>query len=108
MSIKTEYGYNEYDFVERNGQLEELTVTITLGEYRNLIQLEEHLEAETYNLNERIKELCGEKEDLKEQNSFLARMYLKQHPDFPQDFSAAVKDLLNSLCNTEETEEETE
>lgn len=35
--IKTEIGYNEDDFVERDGRLEELTVTITLCEYRNLI-----------------------------------------------------------------------
>lgn len=38
MSNKTEYGrYNEDDFAERSGQLDELTVTITLCEYRNLI-----------------------------------------------------------------------
>lgn len=34
---KTECSYNEDDFVERDGKLEELTVTITLCEYRNLI-----------------------------------------------------------------------
>lgn len=34
---KTEFSYNEDDFVERDGKLDELTVTITLCEYRNLI-----------------------------------------------------------------------
>lgn len=39
MSTKTEYlnCYNEDDFVERAGEMHELTVTITLCEYRNLI-----------------------------------------------------------------------
>lgn len=35
--LKTECGYNDDDFVERDGKLDELTVTITLNEYRNLI-----------------------------------------------------------------------
>lgn len=33
----TEFSYNEDDFVERDGQMQELTVEITLCEYRNLI-----------------------------------------------------------------------
>ena len=38
MNAKTEYGnYNADDFIEIDGQLKELTVTITLCEYRNLI-----------------------------------------------------------------------
>lgn len=108
MSIKTEYGYNEYDFIERNGQLEELTVTITLGEYRNIIQLEEHLEAEIYNLNERIKELCDEKEDLEERNSFLSKMFLEQHPDYTEMFTDTVGKLFDLLCGIEEKKEEPE
>jgi hypothetical protein len=39
MAMKTaEYCYNEDNFVEENDTMKELTVTITLGEYRNLIQ----------------------------------------------------------------------
>lgn len=38
MNAKTEHGnYNADDFIEIDGQLKELTVTITLCEYRNLI-----------------------------------------------------------------------
>ena len=38
MSLKTDCGcYNENNFVEEDGQIHELTVEITLGEYRNLI-----------------------------------------------------------------------
>ena len=38
MSLKTEYSYNEDDFVQSGESLNELTVTITLCEYRNLIR----------------------------------------------------------------------
>lgn len=92
MRLKTEYTIdNEYDYVERNGQLEELTVTITLNEYRGLIQDIERLEAKTDSLNERIEELCDEKEDLKEQNSFLSKMYLQQHPISPRRLTPPSK-----------------
>lgn len=55
--------FNENDFVETNGCMQELTVTITLNEYRTLIQdnennlnLMEKLEAE----NERLNNLNAE------------------------------------------------
>lgn len=38
MAIKTESYYNNNDFVEENGQMKELTVTITLQEYRMLLE----------------------------------------------------------------------
>lgn len=38
--------YNEDDFVERDGAMHELTVTITLCEYRNLIRETTRLELE--------------------------------------------------------------
>lgn len=51
--LKTEYTYNEDDFAQRGESLDELTVTITLAEYRNLIREQtrsaeviEHLEEE--------------------------------------------------------------
>lgn len=108
MSIKTEYSYNEDDFVERNGQLEELTVTITLGEYRGLTQDVERLEAKIYSLNERIKELGNEKKDLEERNSFLSKMFLEQHPDYTEMFTDAVEKLFDLLCGIEEKKEEPE
>lgn len=37
MKLKTEYGYEYDDFVQRDGQIEELTVEITLCEYRRLL-----------------------------------------------------------------------
>lgn len=57
MSLKTEYGYNEDDFTERSGQLDELMVTITLSEYRNLIVTQTRLDAEVDRLQEEKAEL---------------------------------------------------
>ena len=36
-SLKTDYFYEQDDFTEFDGQLRELTVTITLSEYRELV-----------------------------------------------------------------------
>lgn len=57
MSLKTEYNYNEDDFAERSGQLEELTVTITLCEYRNLITEQTRLDMTVDRLQEEKAEL---------------------------------------------------
>ena len=40
MKLKTEYSgcFNEDDFAQHGGALEELTVTITLCEYRNMVR----------------------------------------------------------------------
>lgn len=109
MRLKTEYIIdNEYDYVERNGQLEELTITLTLSEYRGLIQDVERLEAKNYILNERIEELSNEKKDLEERNSFLSKMFLEQHPDYTEMFTDAVGKLFDLLCSIEEKKEEPE
>ncbi len=68
MALKTEeYSYNEDNFIEENGTLKELTVTITLAEYRNLIsercyneKLIETLHNERVDLNEQISSLSDE------------------------------------------------
>lgn len=54
---KTECGINDIDFVERDEKLEELTVTITLCEYRNLITERERLKNEINMLADRCKTL---------------------------------------------------
>ena len=41
MSLKTDYGWNEDDYVQADEKMSELTVTITLCEYRNLIRISE-------------------------------------------------------------------
>ena len=59
MSNKTAYSgcYNEDDFIERAGEMHELTVTITLCEYRNLITELTRLEAVNARLFEENTEL---------------------------------------------------
>ena len=57
MSLKTDYHYNEDDFAERGGQLDELTVTITLCEYRNLITEQTRLDMTVDRLQEEKAEL---------------------------------------------------
>ena len=57
MSLKTAYNYNEDDFTERAGQLDELTVTITLCEYRNLISEQTRLDMIVDRLQEEKAEL---------------------------------------------------
>lgn len=56
MSNKTGYGsYNEDNFVEIDGNLKELTVTITLCEYRNLITELERLNTANGDLYQKWK-----------------------------------------------------
>lgn len=54
---KTEFTYNEDNFVERDGKLQELTVEITLEEYRNLLTERVYNEKEIEALQEKNKSL---------------------------------------------------
>lgn len=55
MSLKTEYGYNEDDFVQNRDGMQELTVTITLCEYRNLLKEITYQDAKIEKLEEEAK-----------------------------------------------------
>lgn len=55
MSLKTEYGFNEDDFAQNGESMNELTVTITLCEYRNLIREQAQAAKEIELLQERLK-----------------------------------------------------
>lgn len=67
MERKTEYSgcFNEDDFMQRGGELEELTVTITLCEYRNMVR-------ELARNELIIEKLESEKEKLVNENKNLA------------------------------------
>lgn len=52
--LKTDYLFNEHDFVQHDGKIDELTVTITLNEYRELITLKEKLLSDKAQLSLRI------------------------------------------------------
>ena len=68
MSLKTDYdyNYNEDNFVEVDGQLKELTVTITLCEYRSIISELAYNEKVIEKLQEENEKLRKEIKDLKE------------------------------------------
>lgn len=56
MSLKTDYGFNEDDFVQTGESMNELTVTITLTEYRNLIREQAQAEKQIELLEEKLKQ----------------------------------------------------
>ena len=100
MSIKTEYGYNEDNFIEKNGELEELTVTVTLEEYRNLIK------ELCYN-EKAIEELQEHNEKLRRENELLRGFILKKMPAVTEKIEEIIKIVmseLKGLCDTNETE----
>lgn len=63
-NLKTDYGYNENDFVEKDGGLQELTVTITLSEYRDLVTEKEVLSADIETYRKKVNELTEQNKNL--------------------------------------------
>ena len=57
MTLKTDFSYTDDDFVQRGEGLDELTVTITLCEYRNLITEQVRLDMTVDRLQEEKAEL---------------------------------------------------
>ena len=55
MNLKTDYGWSGDDFVQADGTINELTVTITLCEYRNLIRDRQRHEVIIEGLNSELK-----------------------------------------------------
>lgn len=68
--LKTDGLYEQDDFVEESGQLRELTVTITLSEYRRLILS-----------SVRQRDYIDQIDDLKEGMDFLCQLVLEAKPD---------------------------
>lgn len=69
--LKTGGFYEQDDFVEESGQLRELTVTITLSEYRELV-------ATSVLQRDYIDQI----DDLKEGMDYLCQLILEANPDF--------------------------
>lgn len=69
--LKTSYGvFEQDDFVEESGQLRELTVTITLSEYRGLVAA-----------SVRQRDYIDQIDDLKEGMDFLFQVIVEAKPD---------------------------
>ena len=99
-NLKTEYGYNENDFVEKDGALQELTVTITLSEYRDLVTEKEVLSADNETYSKKVNELT-------EQNKSLAQAVLALNGGkMLKEIGKAIGSAF--APSSEETEEETE
>ena len=79
--LKTSNGvFEQDDFVEENGQLRELTVTITLSEYRELV-------ASSVLQRDHIDQI----DDLKEGMDYLCQLVLEAKPDLAHYVLAAAK-----------------
>ena len=95
MSLKTEYSYNEDDFIQNGNDMKELTVTITLCEYRNLVR-------DLSNADTIVERLQEENKKLTEQNQALSSFIVSQNPEMIQGLGNAI----NSLFNKDETQAE--
>ena len=79
--LKTSYGvFEQDDFVEENGQLRELTVTITLSEYRELV-------ASSVLQRDHIDQI----DDLTQAVDFLCQLVLELAPELVWAVQPAVK-----------------
>lgn len=91
MSNKTECKcYNEDDFVEREGSLHEITVEITLCEYRNLIQ------ERIYNEKE-IERLQEENRHLNDSVEILTEIYVDGNPELKETLSSLAVTFLEQI-----------
>lgn len=86
-NLKTKYSYNEDDFVQNGEELKELTVTITLCEYRNLIR-----ELSTYDT--KIESLQEENKKTKEQLRSLAEIIVYKDPEIMNDIKKVIYSIL--------------
>jgi hypothetical protein len=95
MSIKTDYTYNEDDFVQSGESLNELTVTITLAEYRNLLREETRSAEKIESLEEQLK---------RERNSTqtFMRLFMLKSPETLNK----ICDLFNEIFPSNKTEAE--
>lgn len=86
-NLKTKYSYNEDDFVQNGEELKELTVTITLCEYRNLIR-----ELSTYDA--KIESVQEENKKIKEQLKSLAEIIVYRDPEIMNDIKKVIYSIL--------------
>lgn len=93
MNGKTEYGnYNIDDFVEVDGQLKELTVTITLCEYRNLVKESIRQEKTFDDVYSHLQEEIDRNKALRTENEAL-----KTHVDELQHTNEKLRAEINNL-----------
>ena len=93
MNLKTDYAYNDDDFIQCGENIDELTVTITLCEYRNLVQ-------EQVRLDMRVEQLLEEKATLEEKLKDMSKaLFLCKLPDW-------MKSIGNTIAHWGENEDD--
>lgn len=97
MSLKTEYSYNEDDFVQNGNGMQELTVTITLCEYRNL------LKDITYQ-DHTIEKLEEENASLKKQNKVYQEHFIANCPEIIEKMGELANLIIKGSTDEELTE----
>ena len=99
MYLKSECtGANDDDFVQVEGTMKELTVTITLCEYRNLITEQTRYEAEVDRLQDRLKQA-------EERAKLMTDVVMLDHPEFFGDVIGAVTKFLKKMTEPVSSEE---
>lgn len=93
--LKTDYEYNEDDFVQKDGFMNELTVTITLAEYRYLIREQTRSAKQIECLEEEIKKA-------KESAKTFMQLFMVKSPETLNK----ICDVFNSIFPNNETETE--
>lgn len=94
--LKTVHGYNEDDFVQNGDSLNELTVTITLAEYRSLIR-------EQTRSAERIECLEEQLKNTKESAKTFMQLFMIKSPETLDKICDVLKEIFPS--NKTEAEE---
>lgn len=98
MSLKTEYSYNEDDFVQNGDEMQELTVTISLCEYRNLVKDLAYQDAT-------IERLEQENEKLKKEQKVYQDYIIINHPEFIEKLGEFANVFLNIKPNNHPDED---
>lgn len=99
MSLKTEYSYNEDNFVQSGESLNELTVTITLEEYRNLIREQTRSAKQIECLEEELKKA-------KESAKTFMQLFMIKSPETINKLCDMFSDIFpNNETETEEGDE---
>ena len=99
--LKYDYNYgaaNEDDFVQNDNKMFELTVRITLHEYRTLVSKKEYLESENRQLKEEILKL-------QKSNESLSKIIYASNPKAAEKIFEGINSLLSSVAETESEEE---
>lgn len=97
MSLKTEFSYTEDDFVQNGNDLQELTVTITLCEYRNLIK-------DIAYQDNTIEKLEEETSNLKKQNEIYKEYIIANHLEISESLCGLADILMGRTTTNHPTE----